>query len=215
MAERFLHENIYRGTSTMKKLKQTPVALCGVGAVGSNLAVNLVRQGFSSLILIDRDRVEPHNLGTQVWTEAEVGLFKAECLRNRLFDELGVEVEARPKTLAVRNVKKLLKDAFIWVDSFDNAESRKILTTRSLETGVACLHVGLNTDYAEVIWNEAYRVPSAGGQDICDYPLARNLILIAVSVASESLIRFISSGEKRNYTITLGDFAIREYITEI
>jgi tRNA A37 threonylcarbamoyladenosine dehydratase len=43
MAERFLHENIYRGTSTMKKLKQTPVALCGVGAVGSNLAVNLVR----------------------------------------------------------------------------------------------------------------------------------------------------------------------------
>jgi hypothetical protein len=159
--------------------------------------------------------VEPHNLGTQVWTEAEVGLFKAECLRNRLFYELGVEVEARPKTLAVRNVKKLLKDASIWVDSFDNAESRKILTTRSLEAGVACLNVGLNADYAEVIWNEDYRVPSAGEQDICDYPLARNLILIAVSVASESLIRFISSGEKRNYTITLGDFAIREYITEI
>ena len=97
MSERFLHENIYRGTAAMKTLVQTPVALCGVGAVGSNLAVNLVRQGFSSLILIDRDRVEPHNLGTQVWTEAEVGLFKAECLRNRLYDDLGLEVEARPK----------------------------------------------------------------------------------------------------------------------
>jgi molybdopterin/thiamine biosynthesis adenylyltransferase len=187
------------------------VALCGVGAVGSNLAANLARQGFSSLILIDSDRIEPHNLGTQVWTEAEVGLFKAECLRNRLFDDLGLEVEARPKTLDVRNVKKLLKGATLIVDSFDNSESREVVKTYSAKADVACLHVGLNADYAEVIWNESYRVPSALGQDVCDYPLARNLIMVAVAVASESLVRFITGGEKKNYTITLGDFAVREY----
>jgi molybdopterin/thiamine biosynthesis adenylyltransferase len=212
MSERFLHENIFRGSVAMKQLAQTPVALCGVGAVGSNLAVNLARQGFSSIILIDRDRVEPHNLGTQVWTEAEVGLFKAECLRNRLFDELGLEVEARPKGLDARNAKKLLQGAAIVVDSFDNSDSRNAVKIYSTDSGVPCLHVGLNADYAEVIWNEAYRVPSPGGQDVCDYPLARNLIMIAVSVASESLIRFITSGEKKNYTITLGDFAVTAYL---
>jgi molybdopterin/thiamine biosynthesis adenylyltransferase len=211
MLERFLHENIYRGPAAMRILTQTPVALCGVGAVGSNLAANLARQGFSSLILIDSDRIEPHNLGTQVWTEAEVGLFKAECLRNRLFDDLGLEVEARPKTLDVRNVKKLLKGATLIVDSFDNSESREVVKTYSAKADVACLHVGLNADYAEVIWNESYRVPSALGQDVCDYPLARNLIMVAVAVASESLVRFITGGEKKNYTITLGDFAVREY----
>jgi molybdopterin/thiamine biosynthesis adenylyltransferase len=211
MPERFLHENIYRGTAAMKTLIQTPVALCGVGAVGSNLAVNLVRQGLSSIILIDCDRVEPHNLGTQVWTETEVGLFKAECLRNRLFDDLGLEVEARPKRLDGRNVKKLLKGASLIVDSFDNSESRGVVKTYSAAANVACLHVGLNADYAEVIWNESYRVPSPLGQDVCDYPLARNLIMMAVAVASESLIRFITGGEKKNFTVTLGDFAVREY----
>ncbi|MGD2269586.1 MAG: ThiF family adenylyltransferase [Desulfobacterales bacterium] len=211
MSERFLHENIFRGPVAMKKLAQTSVALCGIGAVGSNLAVNIARQGFYSLILIDRDRVEPHNLGTQVWTEAEVGLFKAECLRNRLFDDLGLEVEARPKALEARSVRKLLKGAALIVDSFDNSDSRNIVKSYSTEAGVPCLHVGLNADYAEVMWNEAYRVPSPAGQDICDYPLARNLIMMAVSVAAESLIRFIINGEKKNYTITLGDFAVKQY----
>ena len=211
MSERFLHENIYRGQDAMNAITQVPVALCGVGAVGSNLAVNLARQGFASLILIDGDRVEPHNLGTQVWTEAEVGLFKAECLRNRMFDDLGLEVEARAKMLGERNAKKLLKGATIVVDSFDNSESREIVKNHCADANMACLHVGLNADYAEVIWNESYRVPSDLGEDVCDYPLARNLIMLAVSVASESLIRFITTAEKKNYTITLGDFAVREY----
>ena len=196
MSERYLHENIYRGSSAMGEIREACVALCGVGAIGSNLAVNLVRQGFSSLVLIDHDRVEHHNLGTQVWSELEVGLPKVECLRNRLFDELGMEVEIIPKELTAKNAKKLLKGPSVLVDSFDNTESRMIVKEYSYNTGLPCLHVGLNADYAEVIWNEVYSVPSEKGQDVCDYPLARNLIIIAVSVASESLIRYVTKGKK-------------------
>lgn len=65
--------------------------------------------------------------------------------------------------------------------------------------------------YAEVIWNDNYRVPSDTGLDVCDHPLARNLILMAVSVASECIIRYIAAGEKRNYTITPGDFAVKAF----
>jgi len=208
MAERFLHERIYRGEGALVGLTQEIIGLCGAGAVGSNLAVNLARQGFSNMIVIDRDRVELHNLGTQIWSEAEVGLFKAECLRNRLFDELGLEAEARTREVNPRNAKKLLRGATILVDSFDNSESRRIVKEYGEANPTPCLHVGLNGDYAEVVWNEDYRVPSDAGEDVCDYPLARNLILLAVSVASESLIRYITDGEKKNYTITLRDFAI-------
>jgi molybdopterin/thiamine biosynthesis adenylyltransferase len=195
----------------MKRFRDVSVALCGTGAIGSNLAMNLGRQGFSSLLLIDRDRVEPQNLGTQIWSEAEVGLFKAECLMNRLFDELGLEVEARPKELTSKNVSKLLQASTLIVDSFDNSDARKIAQEYSMNSGIPCLHVGLNADYAEVIWNESYRVPSAGGEDVCDYPLARNLILLAVAVTSETLVRYVMTGEAKNFTITLGDFAIREF----
>lgn len=211
MSERFLHEILYRGPAVMKDIRETVTVLCGVGAIGSNLAVNLARQGFSSLRLIDRDRVEPHNLSTQIWSEAEVGLFKAECLQNRLFDELGIESDAHTKELTTKNAPKLLRGASVLVDSFDNSESRRIVREYSLHSGTPCLHVGLNADYGEVIWNEIYRVPSDGGSDVCNYPLARNLILMAVAVASESLIRYISVGSKESYTITLGDFAVRRF----
>ena len=195
----------------MKEIMNTSVTVCGTGAIGSNLAMNLVRQGFFSLILIDHDRVDLRNLSTQIWSEPEIGLLKTECLGNRLFDELGVEVEIRSKKLTVKNAKKLLQGTSIIVDSFDNAESRQLVRDFSLDASLPCLHVGLNADYAEVIWNEDYRVPSSNGEDVCDYPLARNLILMAVAVASENLIRYIVKRERKNYTITLGDFAVQEF----
>ncbi len=45
--------------------------------------------------------------------------------------------------------------------------------------------------------------------DVCDYPLARNLILLTVAVASEVLVRFVLTESRTDWTVTLGDFAIR------
>ena len=74
---------------------------------------------------------------------------------------------------------------------------------------VPCLHVGLAADYAEIIWDERYRVPQEGGADACDYPLARNLVLLAVVVASELVVRFFLDDVRRDWSITLADFAVR------
>jgi hypothetical protein len=49
------------------------------------------------------------------------------------------------------------------------------------------------------------RVPA----DVCDYSLARNLVLLAVAVASETLLRFVLEGTPRNWSATLRDFAVR------
>ena len=74
-----------------------------------------------------------------------------------------------------------------------------------------CLHVGLAGDYAEVIWNTLYRVPSPSNDDVCDYPLARNLVTLATSVACEVIIAFAIKGLEESYTITLGDFAVKKF----
>ena len=76
---------------------------------------------------------------------------------------------------------------------------------------IPCLHIGLSANYAEVIWNESYRVPhdvGDAGADVCDYPLARNLIQFAVALASEAVIRFVLDGQQRNYSFTLRDLRI-------
>src|SRR5207248_8042971 len=89
MASKFHHEQMYRGADSLAKLAATRLTLCGAGALGSHLADNLVRQGFGPLRIIDRDRVEEHNVSTQLYGESEAGAWKVEALRHRLFRATG------------------------------------------------------------------------------------------------------------------------------
>src|SRR5258708_25278844 len=96
MAGKFHHEQLYRGADSVARLAATRLTLCGAGALGSHLADNLARQGFGPLRVIDRDRVEEHNVSTQLYGAADVGGWKVEVLRNRLFLALASE----PETIA-------------------------------------------------------------------------------------------------------------------
>jgi hypothetical protein len=70
--------------------------------------------------------------------------------------------------------------------------------------------VGLYEDYCEVIWDQRYRVPKDVAGDVCDYPLARNLALLAVVIASEQILKFVGAGERTDWSGTLGDLAVRQ-----
>ncbi len=209
MTDALLHERLYRGAGALEKLARVRLVLCGVGALGSHLADNLVRQGVRHLCVIDRDRVEAHNVGTQLYDEGDIGGFKADVLRARLFRAMGVEIEAVAKELGERNVAKLLRGADLVVDAFDNSAGRGLVTEHCRATGLPCLHLGMNADYGEVRWNETYRVPGdVLAPDVCAYPLARNLILIVVALGSEAALRFLLEGAREGYSFTLRDLAI-------
>src|SRR5262249_9632349 len=105
MPDKFHHERISRGPQALARLASVPLTLCGAGARGSLLADNLARQGFRQWRVIDCDRVEEHNVGTQLYGEAEIGAWKVEALRSRLFRAVGVEIEAIPKELTARNAR--------------------------------------------------------------------------------------------------------------
>ena len=141
-------------------------------------------------------------------------------LANNLYRAVGTEAEAVVRRLDADNVKKLLRGSDLVVDAFDNSVSRRIVAEHCGGHGVApearqrnipCLHAGLAAAYAEVIWNDAYRVPSDAGDDVCDYPLARNLVTLTVAVACEAILAFVIDGEERSYTITLDDLRVHPY----
>jgi molybdopterin/thiamine biosynthesis adenylyltransferase len=209
MTDKFHHERIYRGNDSLARLESVAITLCGAGALGSLLADNLARQGVRSWKVIDRDRVEEHNVGTQLYGQAEVGAWKVEALRNHLFRAVGIEVEAVAKELTERNSRTLLRGSGLVIDTFDNSAARRAVQERARAEGVACLHVGLYADYAEAIWDQTYRVPGDVAGDVCDYPVARNLVLLAVAVASEAIIRHVLQGPQVGWSVTLRDFAIR------
>jgi molybdopterin/thiamine biosynthesis adenylyltransferase len=210
MPGKFHHENVYRGVDVTKQLADARITLCGAGALGSNLADTLARQGFQKLRIIDRDRVEEHNVGTQTFNVADVGAWKVEVLKSQLFRAVGIEIETHNKELAERTVPKFLKDSTVVLDLFDNSGSRSLVQSHCRAAGIECLHVGLFADYGEIVWDSDYRVPSDSEQDTCDYPLARNLVQMTVAVAAETLLRFLITGERTNRSLTLRDFAVWE-----
>src|SRR3954454_1683769 len=198
MADKFYHEAIYRGSRQVAKLADQRLTICGAGALGSHLADNLARQGFRQLRVIDRDRVEEHNVGTQLYGESDVGAWKVEVLRQRLFRATGVEIDAVRKELNDRTARTLLQNGGLVIDTFDNSTSRRLVQEHCRTLGLPCLHVGLYSDYGEVIWDERYRVPRDVAGDVCDYPLARNLVLLVVAVSSEILVRFALSSVRHD-----------------
>lgn len=207
----FFHEQLYRTPTLLGKLKDSPVTVCGAGALGANITENLARSGFGKLVVIDRDRIEERNLSTQPYYKSDVGAYKAKILTNTLYRALGVTVDGRSKELTPANAPQLLRDTNLVIDTFDNSVARQAVKDYCQDAQLPCLHVGLASDYAEVIWNDIYRVPSPANDDVCDYPLARNLVMLTVAVACEVLITFLTSGQQQNFTVTLGDFAIKPF----
>ncbi len=205
----YFHEQLHRTTALMTKLRDFPVTICGGGALGANIAESLARSGFGKLCVIDRDRIEERNLSTQPYYRSDVGAYKAKILTNAIYRALGITVEGISKELTAANASQLLSNSKLVIDAFDNSIARQIVTDTCNNSQTPCLHVGLASDYAEIIWNPIYRVPSNANDDVCDYPLARNLVLLAVAIACETATTFIATQQQQSFTVTLADFAIK------
>lgn len=210
--ELLLHERLYRGDEILNKFAALHISICGAGSLGANIAESLVRQGFSYLTVIDRDRVSVHNLANQPYLLADVGAFKGTILANYLYRAVGVEIEARNVELTSQNSRKLLMGSDLVVDTFDNAASRQLVKDACLDLKVPCLHLGMSDDgYGEAVWDNRYRIPNdrVVENDPCNYPLARNLVQLVVTVGSEVIIRYVLENQKENYAVTLKDFQIQ------
>jgi molybdopterin/thiamine biosynthesis adenylyltransferase len=210
--DKFNHERICRGENYQDKLKSL-ITICGVGALGSQLTDHLTRIGFCNLRVIDKDRVEETNISTQVWSMRDCGAMKTAALKTKVFQNTECELDTVDKELTATNVKQITKGSVLVVDCFDNSKARKIIQDHCRASKILLCHGGLFADYGECIWDEFYKVPNdpAGG-DVCDYPLARNLITITTAIMAEEILDHFLAEKPRhkNWSITLKDLSVKE-----
>ena len=126
--------NDRHGEDLQNKISSTTVGICGLGGLGSNIAITLARAGVGKLILIDFDKVDITNLHRQQYKASQVGMYKTEALRENL-TEINPYLETKIQTVCVteENAKELLKDCDIICEAFDNAECKAMLTNLVLE----------------------------------------------------------------------------------
>lgn len=212
LADHLAHESRFRGAEALQRRATFPITICGCGALGSWLLDLLVRQGYHAATIIDRERVDKANYGTQNYGQRDTGRMKASISANNLYMRLGVKVVAVDDEVKPTNVQRLIKGSGLVIDLFDNPESRNLLRDACKTAGIPCLHAGMSGDgFAEVEWNENYTAhpnPPAAGNEPCDYPLAANLVHFTVGLVAEVVNRFVDTGVKQSVHFTLKDMHV-------
>ena len=127
------------GTVLYKQFSSATVAVCGLGGLGSNIAIALARAGIGKLLLIDFDRVDITNLHRQQYKANQIGLYKADALAESLL-EIAPYTEIKTVTAKIteENFADLLKGADVVCEAFDNAETKAMLVNGVLEQLTDC-----------------------------------------------------------------------------
>ena len=116
------------GKELHRAFSSATVAVCGLGGLGSNIAIALARAGIGKLILIDFDRVDITNLHRQQYKADQIGMYKTEALTKNLKEIAPyISLEVHTERITEENAVTLLSDADIICEAFDSAEDKAML----------------------------------------------------------------------------------------
>ncbi len=116
------------GTELQRKISKSCVAICGLGGLGSNIALLLARMGIGKLLLLDFDSVDLSNIARQQYFLSQIGMLKTEAI-TEIISNINpyCSVVTENIRLDSKNIMTALNDADIVCEAFDNPESKAVL----------------------------------------------------------------------------------------
>ena len=116
------------GKELSEKFGNASVAICGLGGLGSNIAISLARAGVGRLHLIDFDNVDLSNMNRQQYFLSQLGMPKTEALKDTL-KQLApyCRISTDFVKITEENMAALLADEDIICEAFDNPEAKAML----------------------------------------------------------------------------------------
>lgn len=127
------------GQELHDRFSSATAAICGLGGLGSNIAIALARAGIGRLILVDFDRVDITNLHRQQYKADQLGEYKTEALAANLLEiSPYTEVKRVTEKVTEDNFLELLEGADIVCEAFDNAEAKAMLVNGVLQKLPEC-----------------------------------------------------------------------------
>lgn len=124
-----------QGKDLPEKLEGATVAVCGLGGLGSNVAISLARAGVGHLILIDFDQVDITNLHRQQYKADQLGWYKTDALAENLREiSPYIRLTTHTEKITEENYAQLLSPAEVICEAFDDAGAKAMLVNGVLET---------------------------------------------------------------------------------
>jgi molybdopterin/thiamine biosynthesis adenylyltransferase len=118
--ETFVSRNAgYVSEALQHRIHSTRLLVAGCG-IGSTIAETCLRLGFQHLTLVDKDRVEAHNLNRQNFTAADVGTQKVDALAKRLLAiNPAASIRAIDDWVTPENATRIVGDVDVVLDTID------------------------------------------------------------------------------------------------
>lgn len=136
--EQFSRTELLIGKENLEKLKNSKVAIFGIGGVGSFVLEALTRAGIGNFILVDKDNVDLSNLNRQIIaTRKTVGKPKVEVAKERILEiNPNAEVEIY-KEFFMPETEGILDSTISYVvDAIDTVTAKIELVKRAQELNI-------------------------------------------------------------------------------
>ena len=128
--------NTYLTEKERRILEGAKIGIAGVGGLGSNCAMHLVRAGVRRLVVCDFDTVNASNLNRQFFFQDQLGRKKVDAVEENLRRiEPDLDLDMRDLRLDAENVRSVFADSDIVVEAFDSAEAKVMLLKTLMPTG--------------------------------------------------------------------------------
>ena len=115
------------GEENLRRLKDSTVGVAGLGGLGSNIAMLLVRSGVGKLVIADCDIVELSNIHRQNYALEYVGRKKTDAVADQISKiNPWCRVEAHDIRITKDNVS-IFSDCDVVCEAFDDAEQKVML----------------------------------------------------------------------------------------
>lgn len=122
------------GKEIQQRFQAASVAVCGLGGLGSNVAIALARAGVGRLHLIDFDSVDISNLNRQQYFPDQLGQPKAQALYDTIKRIAPYcELTSQNVKLGDENILDILSPFDIIAECFDKADQKAMLVNCVLE----------------------------------------------------------------------------------
>ena len=139
MLNQFSRTQLLLGEEAMNKLKNSRVAVFGVGGVGGYVCEALARSGVGTFDLIDDDKVCLTNLNRQIIaTRKTVGKYKVEVMKERILDiNPDAQVNIHQCFFLPENADEFSFDAYDYVvDAVDTVTAKIALVMKCKELDI-------------------------------------------------------------------------------
>ncbi len=125
------------------KLRNSKVAIVGLGALGTVVADLLVRAGIGKLLFVDRDTIEVSNLQRQsLFNQNDIGKLKAQCAKEKLTQvNPHVEIEVKNMHLSGKEISTLDNYDLI-IDCTDNLNTKFLLNDFAKKKNIPFIYAG-------------------------------------------------------------------------